>query len=69
MISRLARLACSVVLLFPVARMYGQELNTILMQSTFKLEGPSKALPGSTSVGTVFIMGCQSRKSQGGVGT
>jgi hypothetical protein len=33
------------------------ELNTILMQSTFRIQGPSKADPRQTSFGTTFLMG------------
>jgi len=34
-----------------------EDMSTILMQSTFRLEGPSKSKPGSASIGTVFMMG------------
>jgi S1-C subfamily serine protease len=33
------------------------DISTILMQTTFRLEGPSKSEPGRVSIGTVFIMG------------
>ena len=32
-------------------------MSTVLMQSTFRIEGPSRALPGKTSIGTIFIIG------------
>jgi hypothetical protein len=33
------------------------ELNTILMESTFRLQGPDKAIKGNTSFGTAFLIG------------
>jgi hypothetical protein len=33
------------------------ELNTLLMHSTFKIYGPDARKPGNTSFGTVFFMG------------
>jgi hypothetical protein len=33
------------------------ELNTVLMESTFRLQGPDKAIKGNTSFGTAFLIG------------
>ena len=33
------------------------ELNTILMESTFRLQGPNKAIKGKASFGTAFLIG------------
>jgi hypothetical protein len=33
------------------------ELNTILMESTFRLQGPDKNIKGNTSFGTAFLIG------------
>jgi S1-C subfamily serine protease len=50
--------ACSLLVLTvscTVAR--SQELNTILMNSTFEIFGPSATEPGETTFGTVFFLG------------
>jgi hypothetical protein len=33
------------------------DLNTLLMQSTFKIQGPQKGAPGKTAFGTAFVLG------------
>jgi S1-C subfamily serine protease len=33
------------------------ELNTLMMESTFKIEGPSTDAPGQTAIGTGFLVG------------
>lgn len=33
------------------------DMSTVLMQTTFRIDGPAKGAPGKTSFGTVFIVG------------
>ena len=39
----------------------GDEINTVLMHSTFRISGPSKEVPGATTSGTVFVLGIPSK--------
>ena len=39
-----------------VAQMQTTEISTVLMESTFRIEGPSKQFPGKKAVGTVFFV-------------
>jgi len=59
---RISRLARSVIWLLlptlgPCQEQKIPELNTILMESTFKIQGPKKGEHGSTSFGTTFLVG------------
>jgi hypothetical protein len=46
----------------PLAREHQPvEVNTVLMQSTFKIQGPARTPPNSISTGTVFFLGRPSK--------
>jgi hypothetical protein len=49
-------LTIAIALIFCCMPAHAQELNTILMNSTFKIVGPNATIKGNIIFGTVFIM-------------
>jgi S1-C subfamily serine protease len=66
---RYLRFQCFCAVLFSATILTGQEgqsskvtpvvvdISTLLMQSTFRIEGPARNEPGKTSTGTIFVVG------------